>query len=76
MEACHKFGKSDLRHNIKETIVRFVNMENFKFALLNKKKSGNIDNEKFQFSNSTKIFVNKNSTPIVKRIVLIQAPYT
>lgn len=60
MEEWHRFGKVDSKSQWKETIVRFIERRFCKKVLLNRKKLTNLDNSKYNFSNSKKIFVNKN----------------
>lgn len=70
IKACHRFGKPNRRNYTKKTFLRFVNNNNCKFALLNKEKLGDIDNFKYQFSNSTNIKF-KRSMQLSKKVVFI-----
>ena len=86
IEDCHRFGKFDSNSKSKKTIVRFVNRRFCKKALLNKKKLSNLDHGKYNFSRSTKIFINENLTKMnesiayecrnLKRKGVISACYT
>ena len=79
-------GKLIPSRNQKKTIVRLVNRRYCKKALLNRKKLSNLDNTKYNFSNSTKIFINENLTRMneslayegrnLKRKGVISACYT
>ena len=71
IEACHRFGKTSCKNSTEETILRFIDIKVCKSALLNKKKLGNVENYKYRFSNSTKLFVNGNVTLMSESISFI-----
>ena len=65
---CHRFGKQDFKTKSKKTIVTLVNRRYCKKALLNRKKLSNLDNMKYNFRNSSKIFINENLTRVNENI--------
>ena len=64
IEACHRFGKPDVKSKSKKTVVRFVNRKNCNKIFENKKKLAKLNNEKHNFREGTKIFVNESLTPM------------
>ena len=62
MEACHRFGKPDVKSKSKRTVFRFVNRKNCNKNFENKKKLAKLNNEKHNFREGTKIFVNESLT--------------
>ena len=62
--ACHRFGKLDVKSKSKKTVVHFVNRKNCNKIFENKKKLAKLNNEKHNFGEGTKIFVNESLTPM------------
>ena len=49
IEACHRFGKPDIKSKSKNTVVRFVNRKNCNKTFENKKKLAKLNNGKHNF---------------------------
>ena len=62
IEACHRFGKPDVKSKSKKAVVRFVNRKNCNKIFENKKKLAKLNNEKHNLREGTKIFVNESLT--------------
>ena len=64
IEACHRFGKPEVKSKSKKTANRFVNRKNCNKIFENKKKLSKLNNGKHNFREETKIFVNESFTPM------------
>ena len=60
VEDCHRIGKSN--NGSKKTIIRFINRNYCRKALLNKKQLERIDLKKHQFVSGKRIFINEHLT--------------
>ena len=58
VEDCHRIGKSN--NGSKKTIIRFINRNYWRKALLNKKQLERIDLKKHQFLSGKRIFINEH----------------
>ena len=68
IEACHRLGKPDVISKSKKKIVDFVNRKNCNKIFENKKKLAQLNNEKHNFREGTKIFVSESLTPMNESI--------
>ena len=64
IEACHRFGKFDIRSKSKKTVVPFVNRKNCSKIFGNKKELAKLNNGKHNFTEGTNVFVNESLTPM------------
>ena len=71
IEVCHRFGKPDVKSKSKKIVVRFVNRKNCNKIFENKNKLKKLNNElakssneKHNFREGTKVFVNESLTPM------------
>ena len=59
IEACHRFGKPDVRSKSKKTVVRFVNRKNCNKIFENKKKLAKLNNNKLTLEREHKFLLMK-----------------
>ena len=86
IEACHNFGKPDVRSKHKKTVVRFANRKSCNKILENQRKLAKLNNEKHNFREGTKTFICESLTPMnefiafncrkLKRKELIRSRYS